>query len=171
MYRLHALVKNIHELSPTDCLCLSIIFMLSSTDYMCLSIIFMNCHLQTACACQLYSWTVTYRLCVRVNSIHELTYRLHVLVNNFHEPPPSVCILSRSWTANFCKHFLMSGGTPTERDNVTRFLASGFLWIFFPQAPENNTVVILNCLKACGDIHKSRCTTGVSYIGGKFCHR
>ncbi len=109
---------------------------------------------------------------MRVNNIHELTYRLHVLVNNFHERPPSVCILSRSWTSNFCKHFLMSGGTPHLKGQCHKiFCFRIFSWIIFPQAPENNTTVILNCLNSCRDIHKSRCTSGVNYIGGKFCHR
>ncbi len=42
-----------------------------------------------------------------------------------------------------------------------------FSWITFPQAPENNTRVITNFSNICGDIRKSRCTTGVNDNGGK----
>jgi hypothetical protein len=48
------------------------------------------------------------------------------------------------------------------------FLLHDFSLITFPQAPENNIWVITNFLKICGDIRKSRCTTGVNNTGGKF---
>jgi hypothetical protein len=37
-----------------------------------------------------------------------------------------------------------------------------------PQAPENNTKVISKFLKVFGDIRKSRSTTSINDIGGKF---
>ncbi len=42
-----------------------------------------------------------------------------------------------------------------------------FLWITFPQAPDNNIRIISNFFKNSGDIRKSRCTTGVNDTGGK----
>ncbi len=41
-----------------------------------------------------------------------------------------------------------------------------FSWIIFPQAPKNNTRVISNFSKIRGDIHKSRCTTGINNSSG-----
>ncbi len=37
-----------------------------------------------------------------------------------------------------------------------------FSEIIFPQAPENNTKIILNFSKVRRDIHKSRCTIGIT---------
>ena len=48
------------------------------------------------------------------------------------------------------------------------FLRQVFLWITFPQAPDNNIRIISNFFEIRGDIRKSRCTTGVVDTGGKF---
>ncbi len=59
---------------PSNYVCLLLLFFygLSPSECMCLSILFMDCHLQTACACQYYSWTPTFRLYVLVNIIRGL---------------------------------------------------------------------------------------------------
>ncbi len=48
------------------------------------------------------------------------------------------------------------------------FLLQVFSCIIFTQAPENNIRVILNFFENCGDIRKSRCTTGINDTSGKF---
>jgi hypothetical protein len=49
-------------------------------------------------------------------------------------------------------------------------MSRDFCFRFFhdSSSPENNTRVILNFLKICRDIRKSRCTTGINDTGGKY---
>ncbi len=51
-----------------------------------------------------------------------------------------------------------------SRDFCFRF----FSWITFPQAPDNTLGSFRIFSKIRGDIHKSRCTTGVNNTSGKF---
>jgi hypothetical protein len=53
-----------------------------------------------------------------------------------------------------------------KRDSVTRFLTSGFLMNHFPLSIPLGPFQIYSNIR--GDIHSSRCTTGVVDTGGKW---
>jgi hypothetical protein len=56
----------------------------------------------------------------------------------------------------------------TSRDSVTRFFASGFFHESVSPQPQSIPLGPLQIFsKNCGDIRKSRCTTGIN-TGGKF---
>ncbi len=56
-----------------------------------------------------------------------------------------------------------------KRNSVRRFSTSGFFSLIrFPQAPEYTIRAVSNFFKSRGDIHSSRCTTGVVDAGGKW---
>jgi hypothetical protein len=61
--------------------------------------------------------------------------------------------------------------TPCQCRLKEIFFFRFFSWIIFPQAPKITLGSFRIFQKICGDIRKWRCTTGVNYAGGKFCHR
>ncbi len=55
------------------------------------------------------------------------------------------------------------------RDSVTRFFASGFFDESVSPQPQSIALGPFQIFsKICGDIRKSRCTTGINDTGGKF---
>ncbi len=61
---------------------------------------------------------------------------------------------------------------PRLKGKVSRdFLLLVFLRISFPPALEYSIRTVTYFLKIRGDIHKSRCTTGINDTGGKFFHQ